>query len=274
MNSRQNKIITHKNNNFCNNCGKLGHLYGQCSKPITSTGIILFNKIKNKKKYLLICRKDSLGYVEFLRGKYPLYNQNYIQNIINEMTISEKEKILNFDFSKLWKELWGDFYGSQYKSEERNAKEKFKQLKEGILLFDDSFFSLSTLIENSTTDWQEPEWGFPKGRRNYQESDIQCALREFSEETGISKLNLKIIKNIMPFDEIFTGSNFKSYRHRYFLAYTKSTHIKSKIQQSEVSKINWLTLDECLQKIRPYNLERKQLIQNTEKVLNKYSLIL
>ena len=59
---------------------------------------------------------------------------------------------------ELWKELWGDFYGSQYKSEERNAKEKFKQLKEGILLFDDSFFSLSTLIENSTTDWQEPEW--------------------------------------------------------------------------------------------------------------------
>ena len=26
-----------------------------------------------------------MGYVEFLRGKYPLYNKEYIQNIINEM---------------------------------------------------------------------------------------------------------------------------------------------------------------------------------------------
>jgi 8-oxo-dGTP pyrophosphatase MutT (NUDIX family) len=32
--------------------------------------------------------------------------------------------------------------------------------------------------------WEEPEWGFPKGRRDTQESDWVCALREFKEETG------------------------------------------------------------------------------------------
>ena len=25
---------------FCNNCGKNGHSYNQCSKPITSLGVI------------------------------------------------------------------------------------------------------------------------------------------------------------------------------------------------------------------------------------------
>jgi 8-oxo-dGTP pyrophosphatase MutT (NUDIX family) len=45
----------------------------------------------------------------------------------------------------------------------------------------------------------EPEWGFPKGRRNYNEKDIDCALREFSEETGYSKYSLKNIENIQQF---------------------------------------------------------------------------
>ena len=100
-------------NQFCNNCGKLGHTYNQCSNPITSLGIITFNKHKKPLKYLLICRKDSLGYVEFVRGKYPLYNKDYIQNIINEMTIQEKTNLLTKSFDEIWKLLWGDFYGTQ-----------------------------------------------------------------------------------------------------------------------------------------------------------------
>jgi len=45
-------------------------------------------------KYLLICRKDSLGYIDFLRGKYPLYNENYIQTLVDEMTVNEKKSLL------------------------------------------------------------------------------------------------------------------------------------------------------------------------------------
>ena len=59
-------MMSAKQNQFCNNCGKIGHSYNQCNKPITSLGIITFNKINEDcLKYLLICRKDSLGYVEF-----------------------------------------------------------------------------------------------------------------------------------------------------------------------------------------------------------------
>ena len=67
-----------KNYNVCNNCGKQGHLYNNCKIPITSYGVISFRKHENY-EYLMICRKDSLGYVDFIRGKYPLYNKKYIQ---------------------------------------------------------------------------------------------------------------------------------------------------------------------------------------------------
>ena len=89
-----------KEYNFCNNCGKHGHLFHQCKNPITSIGIIVFNN-SDELKYLMIRRKDSLGYVDFMRGKYPLFNKRYLLNIINEMTINEKNNLLEEKYEKL-----------------------------------------------------------------------------------------------------------------------------------------------------------------------------
>ena len=113
---------------FCNNCGKQGHVFGHCKLPITSVGIVAFRRIDKDIRYLLICRKDSLGFIEFLRGKYPLYNSDYIQTLINEMTVQEKTKLMTKSFEELWRCLWGDYIGLQYRGEERHAKEKFTQI--------------------------------------------------------------------------------------------------------------------------------------------------
>ena len=107
-------IKNSKNNNFCNNCGRIGHLFHQCKNPITSIGIITFRKNKNNLEYLLIKRKDSLSYVDFMRGKYPVYNKDYIVNLLSEMTNSECMKIKTRNFDELWNELWGEYVGTQY----------------------------------------------------------------------------------------------------------------------------------------------------------------
>ena len=197
--------------NFCNNCGKTGHLFHQCKNPITSTGIIVFRiSSQNNLEYLLIRRKDTLGYVDFLRGKYPLYNKRYILNIIGEMTMDERKKLLNNTFDKLWCDLWGEHIGIQYRGEEKASREKFDVLRFGITLTKESYSLESLINELDKIEWTQPEWGFPKGRRNYHEKDLTCALREFEEETGYSKSNLKIIQNILPLEEVFTGSNYKN----------------------------------------------------------------
>lgn len=257
--------------NFCNNCGKHGHLFHQCKNPITSIGIIVFNNRDNL-KYLMIRRKDSLGYVDFMRGKYPLFNKRYLLNIINEMTVSEKQNLLSKDFDTLWQELWGDHIGIQYRGEEKTSKEKFNSLKAGITLKTITY-NLESLIEESEHKWEEPEWGFPKGRRNYQEKDLTCALREFEEETGCNKNNLKVIYNIIPIEELFTGSNYKSYKHKYFIAYMDDNNIKlDNYQKSEVSKIEWKNFDNAINSIRPYNLEKIDLIKRIKSILNEYTL--
>ena len=261
--------------NICNNCGKQGHQFHQCKFPITSYGVILFRSSVQGVQYLMIRRKDSFGYIDFIRGKYVLNNLEQLHNLFNEMSVLEREQIGSTDFETLWKMMWGDSaYGSQFKGDEISSQKKFESLKTGVFMdVNTELITLQKLIEQSTTKWKETEWEFPKGRRNYQEKDLDCALREFEEETGISKKDIKIVENILPFEEIFIGSNHKSYKHKYFLAYTdKIIDDLQNFQHAEVSKLVWKTLDECLESIRPYNLEKKQLIININKVLQEYRL--
>jgi 8-oxo-dGTP pyrophosphatase MutT (NUDIX family) len=141
-------------------------------------------------------------------------------------------------------------------------------------------YTLRDLVEKSDTAWTETEWEFPKGRRNPQERDLDCGLREFQEETGYSQNNIAIVENILPFEEIFIGSNHKSYKHKYFLAYMNEYKNQEKddvvnlqnYQKSEVSKLEWKTFDECLKSIRPYNLEKKKIITNINNLLQQYKL--
>ena len=266
------------NFNYCNNCGRIGHTYNKCHTPITSLGIIPIKYTNHNGKkvpeYLMIRRKDTLGYVDFLRGRYPLYNITYLRNIIDEMTIVEKHNLLTKDYSELWKDLWGQNLGFQYRNEEKISMDKFNQLKDGIN-YHDEVISLLSLITDSKTRWNEPEWGFPKGRRDYREKDIICALREFNEETGYNKDDITLIENYFPIEENFTGSNYKSYKHKYYLGYINNNVIpEEQYQCSEVSSLKWKTYQEAIEDIRPYNLERKNILSNVNKVLEEYRLLL
>jgi len=260
-------------NTNCNNCGKLGHLSHQCKLPITSYGMVVFRKSEKGYEYLMIRRKDTFGYIDFVRGKYSLLNIHHIKNSINEMTLLEKERILNTSFQELWKDMWGECLTTQFKGEELVSSKKFYQINNGIKMDNNEILTLNDFVENSTTKWKETEWEFPKGRKNYNEKDVDCAVREFEEETGISKIKVSFIENVLPFEEIFVGTNHKSYKNKYFLGYVKDNNLDlSNFQPSEVSKVEWKTYDECLEAIRPYNLEKKQLITNINNVLQEYTL--
>ena len=89
------------NNTQCNNCSKIGHLFHQCKLPIISYGIILFKSSPNGLQYLMIRRKDSFGYIDFIRGKYSCHNIPQIQKSIDEMSTVEKDKLTTEPFDKL-----------------------------------------------------------------------------------------------------------------------------------------------------------------------------
>ena len=439
-------------NLYCNNCGKNGHLFHQCKSPIISYGLIVFREPpskQNAREYLLIRRRDTLGFVDFMRGKYSIYNKEYILNMIKQMTNDEKHRLIHNSFSQLWEDLWGcsnqskieksqrntftlgsiperdlseaesvgigrfsgeatsvsasrtqeelrsendkgavinpfetptlqktdlrhssllrpssfrpqaelfrpssfrpsllrpqaellrpqadkgglinpfetptlqkqdlhhsslirpqadkgalinpfetptlqktDLHHSSllrpqaelqllsktnrptdpYKAEEQNSRNKFESLKSGIYTKMDSY-NLEELIQMTEPIWIEPEWGFPKGRRNYQERDYDCAVREFCEETGYSPNKLIPLKNIQPFEEIFTGSNYKSYKHKYYVTYMQYEDTLSSrfVQECEVSESAWMSVDKCDVAVRSYNIEKKRVLMSVDKMLS------
>jgi 8-oxo-dGTP pyrophosphatase MutT (NUDIX family) len=274
---KQNEYLINESKSLtmCNNCGKQGHLFHQCKQPITSFGIILSRLSEKGIQFLMIRRKDSFGYIDFLRGKYSPYNIEQLQNSINQMSSEEKNRILLEPFEKLWLKMWGETNRNQFRNEEILSFKKFEIIKNGVTV-NNEYYTLKSLIDKSLTEWCETEWEFPKGRRNYQERDLECALREFEEETGYLRGNISIIENVLPFEEIYIGSNHKAYKHKYFLAIDKNNGNSDDMQnyqKSEVSKLEWKTIEECLQCIRPYNLEKKKNILNIYNLLKEYIVI-
>lgn len=273
---------------FCNNCGKNGHGYSTCVNPVTSLGIITFKYDSKLKlpKYLMVCRKDSYGFVYFVRGTYNVYDKGLLESIASVLTNNEKHKLLTEDFNSIWRSLWGENDGFKYRGEYRDASIKFEQLRAGI--FNKGvYYNLESIIRETNTNWDSPEWGFPKGRRNNnQEGNLTCAMREFEEETGYDKNRLILLKNVLPFSEICIGSNYKLYKHSYYIAMMKQEYNKNngnkdndveddeykRFETSETSEVKWFTYDEAIKAIRPYNKEKLYILTRVDTMLKTYTL--
>jgi len=262
------------NKYFCNNCNRNNHVYNNCRAPITSIGVIAFRCGETGPEFLMIRRRDSFGFVDFVRGKYSLNDEAYIQRIIDEMTMTEKSNLMRLTFEQLWRLLWGEYTrGSQYKNEEHVSFEKYRQVLGGIRTKDGRVKTLQQFIDESTTQWTETEWGFPKGRRNYNEKDLPCALRECLEETGYDITAENVIQNIAPFEEIFMGSDMKCYKQKYFLAMVDLDKKPKKAHDiMEVGLMKWMSFDECIQAIRPYNLEKIRIVRKINNILSRYRI--
>lgn len=268
---------------YCGNCGKEGHSYRRCLSPIISLGVILFKieNIKHKKtgetrnvlKYLMVQRRDTLGFVEFMRGKYNLENINYIYELFKIMTENERLNILTYEFDVLWENLWMNKNLKKFHSEYSNSKKKFNLLKKGIKITN-IYISLKIIHTNLPVLYYEPEWGFPKGRRNVRESDLDCAKREFEEESGYKHDEYCINYNIAPLEELFSGTNNIRYKHIYYIGKSiKNINLtvnKNNFNQvSEISAISWFTFDKALKMIRPYNQEKKDILIKINDILEK-----
>jgi len=212
---------------------------------------------------LMVRRKDSMAYTEFLRGKYENDNLDYIKTLLSNMTKSEHELIKTHTFDELWTHHWGA--GRDHHSKEfEMSKEKFNKLIPEELL-------------DGMQGYGESEWGFPKGRRAPRENDMECALREFSEETNIPREAFAICRNLL-LSEKFIGTNGIPYRHDYFIALLRNPDLidieqaMTSMQKREVSAIEWKTISECRSLTRPHYIQRSELLNSFEQIIQTFDL--
>lgn len=219
-----------------------------------------FCKYKNEIKFLLIQRKRTLGYVEFVRGRYKVENIDGIIHLFKQMTPEEIKKIGTLSFEEIWNDLWAyNKNKSMYQNEFNQSKQKYDKLK--LEDEDKPYLSLNDYVEKVKPKWTTPEWGFPKGRRDIQEDNLTCGMREFYEETGFNDYVLLNVLN--PMEEQLIGTNGVSYKHVYYIASSDSCKpieldSKNNLQNSEVGAIGWFTFDEAIKLFRNHHVEKKR----------------
>lgn len=299
-----------KKNLYCNNCNKYNHEYKDCYMPITSYGIILIDidddiikniLIKNTNiltnnnniiinedmkcdfkiakitdfkccyeifKFLLVQRKHTLGFIEFMRGRYNIENIDGISHLFKQMTPYEINKIKTEPFENLWIYLWGKEKNIYHDNEYDKAYDIYlKLVNEKINM------NLEYYLTHIKPLYLQPEWGFPKGRRNKYEDNKTCAIREFKEETNLKDSDFIILNSVEPITEDLIGTNGIKYRHIYYIGINLNNNIKFDISKNnEIGNIGFFNYNESLNNIRPYHLDKKKILTNIFSFLTKLSL--
>jgi 8-oxo-dGTP pyrophosphatase MutT (NUDIX family) len=298
-----------KENVYCNNCGKIGHIYKRCYDPITSYGIICIklnnidiydfyynkykfpdnsqqlknicinkyiqknlscnnrkdldiyeNKVIKETEYLMVRRKYTFNYIHLIRCIYELNLENIIKSI-NLLTKKEYENILNLEFKDLWLDIWGP------NAFENSSNIDYDKTKEHFIFFKE--YVLPQIMHRINIIYDNPEWGFPKGKRNELETNIECAQREFEEETGLMETDYLLLDRLYPLIENIKGSNGINYKYIYYIAILNTNFDinnlkinKNENQQMEIGDIGLFNIDQTTNIIRDYNTDRHNIISN------------
>jgi 8-oxo-dGTP pyrophosphatase MutT (NUDIX family) len=296
----QNDFYSHNNTVFhigstCTNCGLTGHSYRYCTSPVNSYGIIAY-RVMNPQwtlerglhaarsvngmetsgglEFILVRRKESLRFVEFVRGKYDTRDPVYIKQMLSKMTREEREFLRTTTFDDMWQRVWGSASARNYRADFEYSKARFD-----ILKTPDSETGVEPLqlyLDETDSEWTTPEWGFPKGRRNPKESDLACAIREFEEETGLSRDKVNVVQNMEPICETYYGDNHVHYCQKYYLAQVDGGAELEMLNDHphmprEIGDIGWFNLEQALATIRAESVEKREVLLRASAILRSFT---
>lgn len=258
--------MSQMSNVVCANCGATGHMYRACPQAICSFGVICFrlrvdfHAMAIRPEFLLVQRKDSLFFIEFTRGKYNTDDHEYIRKMVAGMTKAEQDLLRRAPpFSDLWQHVWSFSHMRNCMTAEFvNAREKYNSLMQRMPTDTPDVPGepfLLHVLRTTPEHLPELEWGFPKGKKNPQEQEYACAMREFTEETGVPGNYLHVYGKT--FEDSFVGTNNVNYRHVYYMGRlvqggqsgSSDLPIRSAQQAREVSRVAWMTLKEGSQRL-------------------------
>jgi len=257
----------------------------------------IVSKAYHNIKFLMISRKNSVGYVEFIRGRYRPEKIDKVIYLFKQMMQSEIDKInysltINKGFDYLWRDFWGNKADSPFLLNDKNvSRTNYDMLK--VTGVEGPELNLKYIVSTVKAEYCIEEWGFPKGRKNKIETEKECAIREFKEESGYLDEDFEIINDIKPLIEEFIGTNGIKYKHIYYVAELVSNKTpKNNItdsQRDEIGNVQFMDFTSAHECIRDYHISRKILLvklftyyldrlvlsnreQSTNNILNKLSI--
>lgn len=187
-------------------------------------------------RLLMVRRRYTYAFYTFVRGLYDERNDQAIIALFDQMTLDEKIDILSMNFRQLWFRIWlSQHYTSWYAA----ANNKF------TCAFASDGARILSLIRRSHA-FATRQWEIPKGRSKNNESNLECAIREFYEETGIPRNAYRITPFVYRVSFIEEGTQ---YNLMYYVAITARDLVprinSAAIDQiSEINDMHWVAGNE------------------------------
>jgi ADP-ribose pyrophosphatase YjhB (NUDIX family) len=240
-----------------------------------SYGIICcrFNE-KNETEVLMVKKKCTYAFLNFLLGKYKMSDKKGLKHLFNSMTQKEKYSILEYDFDKLWSLALNRVPQYDIKSENYNLySDKYTKFYKTFNKKNKLFMMLNQ--SKSAGDI----WDYPKGRSKINEKPLNTAIREFCEETGASLNDFQLMLHLKPIQQNYKYNNYY-YTITYFIAVAKQhwkprIHFSSYEQMLEVDDICWVqqnTLN-ILNNNQSGKKRTQSIYKITSKLIKPYKLI-
>lgn len=189
--------------------------------------------------------------MSFVLGYYSKYDDSHIRVLLNGMTHSEKIDILSLNYEQLWYRVmldvpkYMDINADRVSKSDINAFIKKKKRFEYLFMCDNGY-KLRSLINHTNNNGLL--WEIPKGRKYKNELTLDCAIREFKEETGLKSSHYTVLCGIKPIVESYISMK-TTYINKYFISSTTlqtSTHIKfsNTNQITEIEDMRWMNTDD------------------------------
>lgn len=206
-----------------------------------------YNNTRKCYEILLVKKRCTYNFVAFVLGHYSKRDEKRVKFLFNGMTYSEKVDILSLKYGQLWYRVmlyypdYLDINNDRMSKGDINAYIKKKNKFESTFVVDGGR-KLRTIING--THNSELLWEIPKGRKCKNEITLDCAVREFREETGMKPSHYRVLTQISPVTESYINMG-TTYINKYYVSksYAKTNpHVSFMTNQqiSEIEDIQWM----------------------------------
>lgn len=210
-----------------------------------SFGVIItrINAASGRPEAVLVRGRYSYEYSEFVHGRYSRKNIRAVSALFDAMSVNERLDIYSLDFAQMWYRIW-------LTAERRELYNKKFAKFQAAWMRDDSGEDLRRLVQGSRPVQHDGgiRLEFPKGKRqSNREPDINCAIRETEEETGIAKRDYQILPGFKRrVSYVHMGVR---YVNVYYVAVARrdlhvGIDLRDLDQISEVSEVRWMSIEQ------------------------------
>lgn len=190
-------------------------------------------------RILMINKRYTYAFFAFVMHRFDIHNDDAIIALFDQMTIDERLDILSTNFAQMWYRIWlNRCTPSAYYDANSYFRDHFMV---------DNCARLRRLMRRSHKNSAERVWEIPKGRRKgANEYGVDCAIREFYEETGIPRSAYHLTSGT---HEIEFTEDGVQYHVTYYIAVTmrdvrQRIDVTSLDQVNEVCNMRWVASSE------------------------------